>query len=120
MDRVREITGVEQEILLEGLEDYIGLWEVIAAVREELPEKEKPLIRRSVMEIISNLLKRGLMRAGVPTRDGGFTASDEGIDELLARIECEWDELGREPDVWDIIWFDITEKGKEASRLNQI
>jgi hypothetical protein len=114
--RTRDMNRAEREVLLRGLDDYVGLWEVFSVTRRELPETDGSSIRRAVMEVVSNLLEKGLMRAGFPTRGGGFDPSDETPEETLTRIEHEWDRLGREPDVGDIVWFDLTEEGEARAR----
>lgn len=66
------------------------------------------------MEIVSHMLKDGLIRAGEPKPDfSGFIEWDGSAEEIVVRIEREWDELDHEPSFDDIVWFDITEKGQE-------
>lgn len=117
MAHAREITRAEREILLEGLDDYVGIWEILSVVSRELSGSAngEGSLRRAVMEVVSDVLGGGLMRAGFP-RDGGFEALDCRAGETVEWIEHEWDELDREPDVGDIIWFKLTDKGETRAK----
>ena len=89
--------------------DYIGLWELVSAVTKEAEEKDDENIRRLTFTLLRKMLARGF-------RAGGFTQtrkwelwSGQNPDHVIRRIEAEWDALGREPNIGDIVWFERSE-----------
>ncbi|MEA5471832.1 hypothetical protein [Spirulina sp. 06S082] len=70
------------------------------------------------MSLIKKTLDNGLIQAGTFSEEREFQIWDLSTKKILARIEREWDNLGREPNPGEIVWFITTEKGdKEANRL---
>lgn len=108
-------TEAAREVLLEGLDDYLGLWEFVASVRDNGTVSPRT-VREEVLTLVRKLLEEGLVEAGFPTREGGFAPEDAEAPELLERISGEWDELNREPDIGDIVWFKLTDKGRRHAR----
>ncbi len=106
---------VEVRLLEECAEDWMGLWAFVWSVREEMGIEELAERRKATMTIVSRLLNAGLIRPGCITKEG-FQPSHESTEEVLERIEREWDELEGEPTIGDIVWFDLTEKGEEYVR----
>ena len=89
--------------------DYIGLWELVGAVTKEAEEKDDENIRRLTFTLLRKMLARGF-------RAGGFTQTrkwelwpGQNPDHVIRRIEAEWDALGREPNIGDIVWFERSE-----------
>ncbi|MBA2693271.1 MAG: hypothetical protein H0U65_12400 [Rubrobacter sp.] len=120
MGRTRKTSKAKAEILIEGLDDSIGIWEIAAVVRGEIPRPDGSEVRAASLEIVRDVLEEGLMRPGFPTREGSFEVLRKTPGETMERVEREWDELGRDPDVGEGIWFDLTEKGeKYAKTLSQ-
>jgi hypothetical protein len=90
----------------EGRDDYVGLWEIVRAVREDFGVQDDGEVKRTSLGLIQQLLCHYGMSAGVPTPDGrGFVPWPLSTDETLRRIETEWVALGRDPDIWEIVWF---------------
>lgn len=117
MERARSsLDTAEEGILLEALEDHIGLWEFTAFVRRSLSTDNEVAIRSTVLALATELLERGVMVTGFPTTEGDFEPEDSELGETVERIEREWRELGRMPDVGEIIWFDLTESGEHYAR----
>ena len=95
-----------KELLLECYDDHVGLWAIIWVFREELQVADLGERRRMTMEIVRYMLGTGLVQAGFPTSDStGFNPWDTSPTETIARIESEWDKLGHEPNIGDIVWF---------------
>jgi hypothetical protein len=107
---------VSREILVEGLHDYIGLWSVLWHFRD-LPD---PALRRQkAMALVKEFLGNGWFEAGFPTSDGrGFTPWQSDSTDSISRIEKEWDALGREPNIGEVVWLNITPAGENEARTH--
>jgi hypothetical protein len=98
---------VLERFVEEGRDDHVGLWQIVRAVREDLKVHEECDVRRTTLALVGQLLGRYGMSAGVPAADGrGFLPWTLSADESLQRIETEWLALGRDPDLWEVVWFD--------------
>ena len=100
------------DLLLEGHEDYVGLWYFLEIVAENLNLKKEKL-KKKTLEIILCFLKEGYMEAGLLYGKGYFRKKDGNSEEIIVYIEKEWNALDREPNIGDVIWFNLTEKGEE-------
>ena len=73
------------------------------------------------MEIIQNLLEEELVIAGDLLSDDTFKIWNKSIKEILIEIKNQWDALDRGIYPHEIVWFEITEKGrKEMEYLNSL
>ncbi len=106
-----ELNEIQHAFLVEGLDDYVGLWQWVARVRRRCPDLEGDAVRAKVLELAGALMHQNAIRAGALARDGGFDAWELPPAEALERIEREWIELGRDPNIPDICWFINTEHG---------
>lgn len=107
-----DIARLERELLEECAEDHLGLWSMIWPLREEFGIEDEGERREITLRMLTDLLRAGLMRAGFPDGRERFDAWNLSATESLKRIEREWDDLDREPNIAEIAWFDVTEKGK--------
>ena len=113
------LSAVERDLLAEGLEDVVGVWEVIRRVRQECPGLSAEEVRRTTLHTVKQLLDQRLIDVGGALReDGTLTPWDVSVEEALARIDAAWTELGREPDVWDIGWLVTTEAGEKVVKAH--
>jgi hypothetical protein len=104
---------VLEDLVEEGREDFVGLWEVIRYVREDLEVEDDAEVRRVTLGLAEEMLKRHGMLAGVPSRDwGDFLAWDLPPDQVIRRIEAEWLALGRDPSLWEVVWFIAPERAR--------
>jgi hypothetical protein len=118
---------VVEEILYQGLTDWIGLTTVVALVEQEKESwwlKESPpppdSVKAETFNVIRYLLVEDLVRVG-ELSNSAFDEADfldwpGTTDALLGRIASDWDQLtsleGFEP-----CWLRTTEKGCEYGRL---
>lgn len=79
---------------------------------EEWKFVEPEAAREAGRRVVSELVKGGYIRAGVPRGREDFIPWRLSADEAVERIEHEWKALGREPNISEVAWFDITGKGK--------
>ncbi|MGP1386326.1 MAG: hypothetical protein ACTS2F_22390 [Thainema sp.] len=140
------------DFIIEGTEDYVGLWQIISGLKEKFPQANSAEIRSMTVEAIREVLETGFMHLGMfeskaekiseaksrtySSSDGNpreaiqqlwelhsgknleYKVWDLDIDSSIQRIETEWDELGREPNIGEIAWLETSEKGeKEAERI---
>ncbi|MBA2344827.1 MAG: hypothetical protein H0V83_07070 [Rubrobacter sp.] len=102
-------------MLAELRDDHVGLWKLLWVVEAEaeLGDAEPEAVRLGTLGVIAELLKGGYAFAGDPDGRDGFDPWALTEEQALTRIEREWDALGREPDIAEIAWFGLTEKGEE-------
>ena len=78
-----------------------------------LDEAKTEAVRLRTISVVAELLKGGYACVGDPDGRDGFAPWALTEEQALTRIEREWDALGREPDIAEIAWFGLTEKGEE-------
>jgi hypothetical protein len=84
--------------------DLIGLWQLIGAVKRNL---EGEHLQRLTLDLSTQMLSRGFLVGDMSS--SGTTLEpwpDQRPAHVAARIEAEWNALGREPNIGDIAWFD--------------
>jgi len=109
---------VRNSILIECNEDYVGLWSILQSIRFNSKQKlDASEARRETMKLIEELLNEGLIQPGQFIDNGEFEIWQLLTTDIIARIEAEWDALGREPTIADIVWFITTEKGDRDVKL---
>jgi hypothetical protein len=79
---------------------------VVADLKEESGEA---IGESGILDPLHGLLDEGLIVAGFPTRDGrGFEPSPYSPQETVDRIRTEWQKLGRDPVIGEVVWFNAT------------
>jgi hypothetical protein len=107
--RIDGVEDLEQLLLQEMKDDYVGLWEIAQLVRTELGYEHEAGIYETTLQVIRDMLMQELIRPGVPTEDGGFKPWPTDPENALVTISQKWAQLGRPLTVGDIAWFDLTE-----------
>jgi hypothetical protein len=102
-----EMTDLQlHELIAEAKEDEVGLWLVIAKVREELGISDNDQVRESTISCVRRLLESNEVEAGYYKPDGtGVEIWKINADETISRIESGWEALGREPDIGEVVVF---------------
>ncbi len=113
---MRELDVIQRDLLVEGLEDYVGLWQVAKHVHRLYGSLPAERVRDVSLERLRPLILEGLIEPGLPAEGGNFSSWDEDAKTALDRIEFEWRRLGKDPNIWDICWFKNTEKGNALAR----
>lgn len=91
--------------------DYVGVWRIVAAVREAAPDADETARRDATLAVVSLLLQRGLAigtfrTVSAPSApDYLFERWPEPRDELLERLRREWDALERDPEEGEVAWL---------------
>ena len=108
-------------ILAWCMEDWTSLYFVSSFVEQCYKYNDFELIKITSLAIIKNLLDEDLVKAGDLSNDNTFMPWKMPIYEILLKIKLEWDNLDRELDMYELVWFEITEKGKkEFEYLNSL
>jgi hypothetical protein len=79
--------------------DEIGLSEVCADVKHDLGIADDREVKRLTLEVVREMLRRGArvdFDSGIPTSKHH---PEKMPDEIIARIDREWDELGEMPTI---------------------
>ena len=103
------------------IEDCTPLFFVYSFVEEFYLYEDLELVKKITLEVIQNLLEEELVIAGDLLPDDTFKIWNKNIKEILIEIKQKWDNLDRGLAPHEIIWFEITEKGrKEFEHLNSL
>src|SRR5258706_3895123 len=113
---MNDLDSIQREILMEGLDDYVGLWQVVRSLRERFGDLPTDRIRELALERLQPLLDQGLIESGMPG-SGEFLSWGSDAATTLARIDAEWRALGKDPNMPDICWFSNTEKGDLIAKI---
>lgn len=101
-------SDVKSQLRAEGEEDFIGLWEVVRSVQDDVPDADAATVRQISLEIVDELLASGDWEAGFPAEDGrSFEAWTLAPGAASERIRGEWEQLGREPNIGEIAWLNL-------------
>jgi len=112
---MRALSDIRQELLVEGQDDYVGLWEVAWILRRSEPSYTDDEIREVALESLRPLLCEGLMEPGALQDNGGFQAWMCTPEEALAKIDKEWRGLGKDPNIGQVCWFRNTDSGDRTA-----
>ena len=101
---------LEKYTLDECREDHVGLWSVLWDARRLFPDASQEDLMEITLSMLRDLLVRGDIVAGFPEAGGrAFKKWDDSPDAIIARIKKEWEELGRDPNIGEIVWFTAKE-----------
>jgi len=102
-----KLTKIKKELFLECEDDWVELWWILAKLRKAYGENfNQEKMRELTLEIVADLLVSGKIEAGWPTAEGGWEPWKLSPAAVLARIEAEWDALGKDPNIGsEIVWF---------------
>lgn len=105
--------SVKQALVAEAADDFLGFWEVLWVVCNDLAVTGKKEQRGRTLQIVRDLLAEGLLVPGFPIGEGpDFDSWDVSVDEAMKRFKEAWDALDDDPFTGDIAWFVATPKGE--------
>lgn len=97
-----------KKIILDDLQtDYTWLGFVIGLAEDILAKPNKVKTKLLVIETLTELLTERIIQAGMIEQEGGFCAWDASVSKIMEKIEREWSELGRDPDINEVVWFSL-------------
>jgi hypothetical protein len=108
------------------------LWRLLTIIRYVASRKDDLLtdagridpvmVRRLALNIIQELLSAGKLRAwftNYPLTDTyHLESAHDPVCQILQRIEAEWDALGREPSMCEIVAFSVPDREAANQALN--
>ncbi|MDX6528471.1 MAG: hypothetical protein QOH41_761 [Blastocatellia bacterium] len=100
---------IREDFLSECATDSVGLWSLIWNIKHVAGVSDSEEIRKLALAILLGLLISGRIRAGVPTEEHGFEQWQLSPEQIIRAIKQQWDDLGREPDIGEIVWFTSAE-----------
>lgn len=112
----------QTKLLCLGLDDMLQLFEVMSIVGFHLDKdpQDDLTIMRPTLDVVGGLLESEFVVAGdVVKDDQGFLTIrswDLSPPATVDRIEKEWHELGGPPNLGDIVWLELTDKGRAEAR----
>lgn len=118
---------VVEEILYQGLTDWIGLTTVVALVEQEKeswwPKESSPppdSVKAETLNVIRYLLEEDLVRVGELSNsshhEADFLDWPGTAEAVLGRIATDWEQL-TSLDKFEPCWLRTTGKGREYGRL---
>jgi hypothetical protein len=103
--------AVQYELVAEGLDEPVGLWEFCHAAEHSLGLSPSET-RTFVLTLVRSILSKALMRPGeIDVGNWEFTRWRLSADEAVGLISKRWDDLGRRPQSGDIAYFTTTDDG---------
>ena len=113
----RLLETMKRELLLEGVEDYVGLWEFPPLVRRHLQAQDPEEVRKVALRLLGELIREGMFVHGQLAEKGGFAPWSVPPETSFRLTEELWNGLGRDPNMGDDIpWFNLTAEGEEAAQ----
>lgn len=94
-----------EEFVLEAQEDYIGFWQIFGVVKDRTNNFD--IIRSEVFYIVETLLGRGFLAGDLKGGCGFEPWGQQEKGAVVSRILKEWQDLGHDPNIGDICWFDL-------------
>jgi len=115
---VSEHDVVKQNLLIEGLMDWVSLADVHSAFFGQDAAHAPPIsaVQERTLAMTRELVSEGWFVLGMPTRKGEFETWDLPLDAAMAKIEDLY--VNNFDDRWswtDMVWMNQTQKGKELA-----
>jgi len=108
------VEALVEYILESGSNDWVGLWEVAARAVDLKPDASGVDIRTFTLEALRAILTRGYAEVGDLGTARRFVPWGSSAEATLERINSEWQRLGRPPNIGEVCWIQLTEKGRAA------
>lgn len=109
------VSKVVVEVLEEGLDDWVQVWQIASLVVEVAGVFEPIAVRRLGLQVIRYLLESHLMEVG-DVNEVGFKRWEMPLDKSLAAIESDWP-TDRIPTLGDMCWLSNTELGDSHAKI---
>jgi len=111
------VMSARDEVLLQGLIDWVALCSVHGDVAEGNPGEPLAVVQDKVLDLIRSLVTDGLFELGdLATPDHRFGAWDAPLDESIQQIRDVYvNQFDDDPEWWFYCWLKLTEKGRKLA-----
>ena len=117
---MNHLNDMQRSVLLEGLRDYQSMWELAREARELIGETSSTeAVRRTVLAWIRPLIEGGYLTVGRLVRRGRFSDLEPWSAQgraAMRELEQRWTRLGRDPEVGELAWLQLTQSGQALAR----
>src|SRR5579883_1313447 len=101
-----KIAEIADSYAQQAISDYVGLWQICGRVEHDFCTKSQSQIKEISLRIVRKMLASGLQAVHLHSSDAGCDPwKEQDVDYVIGRIIAEWDALGHNPSVGDIVWF---------------
>src|ERR1700722_18472277 len=109
---------VRNELLTDGLADYVDLGAVDSQVSRHNPSASVPEVQRETLETIRSLVNDGLFELGDLSGEGGSLVAWTGsLDESIRRVADVYVAQYDDPPAWVFsAWMALTHKREQVAR----
>jgi hypothetical protein len=107
-----QLDELRLDLLRRASDDVVGLWEVWRVVKRlrTLPVEVQ---RREALCALKDLLDGGFIKAGQYSPSKGWVWWDIPTEEIITKIERDWQALAGEPGLGDVASFTSTPLGEK-------
>ena len=110
---------LKKDVLAFCFEDSADLLAIECIVSRFFKNKERE--KENTLKVVKILLDESVIQAGFVLTNGIFEKWDKSNNEIIHEIKVKWNNLKRELFLGDVVWFQITKKGrKEFEYLNSL
>lgn len=99
-----EFDNVKKLLTYECHEDFVGLWALVWHLRRTYPGYSDDDVRQETLRLAYELVSQEDIQAG-EFQSGAFIIWDMSPDDIIARIDSMWDDLAKEADEGETVWF---------------
>lgn len=117
----RDALSAREKLLVEGLHDWLKLWQVHRHVAEESLSSSLAEVQQRTIGLVGSLISDGVAEIG-GLRDHGarFEPWIASPKETLQRLSVEYVDRFNDRAGWPwTVWLCLTDKGKEIGRTHQ-
>lgn len=117
----RDILSTREKLLVEGLYDWLKLWQVHRYVAEENLSSSLSEVQQKTIRLVRSMLSDGVAEIGGLREHGArFEPGSGSPDESLQRLSAEYVDRFNDRAGWPwTVWLCLTDKGKELGRSHQ-
>ena len=104
------------DLLIRGMDDWIQATEVASVARTTGATTSEVAVRELSLRLIRTLLEAGLVEVGMVEEQRGFVPWKTPFDDAMQRIESAWCMRPTSPDLGEVCWLSLTEKGEAKAQ----
>lgn len=107
-----QLDALRLDLLRRASDDVVGLWEVWRVAKRLRPSPVE-VQKREALSALEDLLNGRLIRAGQYSPSKGWVWWDIPTEEIMTKIERDWQALPGEPTLGDVASFTSTPLGEK-------